>query len=77
MSQSVIFFRFSMPHPAERRLVFEHLDEPGYTPDLPCYLRYGGYEAFTSVLAAGGAEKIIATALSAAERLVQQEPLTL
>ena len=34
-----------MPHPAERRLVFEHIDEPGYTPDLPCYLRYGGYEA--------------------------------
>ena len=34
-----------MPHPAERRLVFEHVDEPGYTPDLPCYLRHGGYEA--------------------------------
>jgi NADH-quinone oxidoreductase subunit F len=34
-----------MPHPAERRLVFRHIDEPGYTPDLPCYLRHGGYEA--------------------------------
>jgi NADH-quinone oxidoreductase subunit F len=34
-----------MPHPAERRLVFEHIDEPGYTTDLPCYLRHGGYEA--------------------------------
>jgi NADH-quinone oxidoreductase subunit F len=33
-----------MPHPAERRLVFRHIDEPGYTPDLQCYLRHGGYE---------------------------------
>ena len=33
-----------MPHPAERRLVFRHIDEPGYTPDIQCYLRHGGYE---------------------------------
>ena len=34
-----------MPHPAERRLIFEHIDEPGYTTDLACYLAHGGYEA--------------------------------
>jgi NADH-quinone oxidoreductase subunit F len=33
-----------MPHPAERRLIFRHIDEPGYTPDLECYLRHDGYE---------------------------------
>ena len=30
--------------PAERRLIFQHIDEPGYTPDLACYVRHGGYE---------------------------------
>ncbi len=33
-----------MPHPAERRIIFEHIDEAGYTPDIDCYLRHGGYE---------------------------------
>ena len=40
-----------MPHPAERRLVFRHIDEPGYTPDLPCYLRHGGYEVLRKSVA--------------------------
>jgi len=30
--------------PEERRIIFRHIDEPGYTPDLGCYLRHGGYE---------------------------------
>ena len=33
-----------MPHPAERRIVFRHVGEPGYTTDLACYVRHGGYE---------------------------------
>jgi len=33
-----------MPPPAERRLICQHIGEPGYTTDLPCYLRHGGYE---------------------------------
>ena len=40
-----------MPHPAERRLVFRHIDEPGYTPDLSCYLWHGGYEALRKSVA--------------------------
>ncbi len=32
-----------MPAPAERRLIFAHVDEPGYTADLACYLQHGGY----------------------------------
>jgi NADH-quinone oxidoreductase subunit F len=32
-----------MPH--EQRLILKYADQPGYTPDLECYLRHGGYEA--------------------------------
>jgi NADH-quinone oxidoreductase subunit F len=32
-----------MPAPSQRRLIFAHIDEPGYSPDLACYLRHGGY----------------------------------
>ena len=30
-----------MPEP--RRIIFQHIDEPGYAPDLDCYRRHGGY----------------------------------
>lgn len=30
--------------PTEYRLILKHALEPGYTPDLACYLRHGGYE---------------------------------
>lgn len=28
----------------EQRLIFKHLDEAGYSNDIDCYLRHGGYE---------------------------------
>jgi NADH-quinone oxidoreductase subunit F len=37
--------------PAEFRLILQHADQPGYTPDLDCYLRHGGYEALKKALA--------------------------
>jgi NADH-quinone oxidoreductase subunit F len=37
--------------PQEYRLILKHADEPGYTPDMECYLRHGGYEALKKVLA--------------------------
>jgi len=40
-----------MPHPAERRLIFEHVDEAGYTTDIACYLAHGGYEALKKSVA--------------------------
>jgi NADH-quinone oxidoreductase subunit F len=40
-----------MPHPAERRLIFEHIDEPGYTTDLACYVARGGYVALKKSVA--------------------------
>jgi len=33
-----------MPAPAQRRIIFQHIDEPGYTNDLACYVKHGGYE---------------------------------
>lgn len=30
--------------PTEYHLILKHALEPGYTPDLACYLRHGGYE---------------------------------
>ncbi len=30
--------------PSERRIIFRHIDEPGYTNDLACYVKHGGYE---------------------------------
>ena len=33
-----------MPAPQQRRLIFAHIDEPGYTNDLACYVKHGGYE---------------------------------
>lgn len=33
-----------MPAPAQRRIIFQHIDEPGYTNDIGCYVRHGGYE---------------------------------
>jgi NADH-quinone oxidoreductase subunit F len=37
--------------PAESRLILKHVDEPGYTPDLECYLKYGGYATLRKALA--------------------------
>ena len=37
--------------PSEYRLVLKHADTPGYTPDLECYLRHGGYETLRKALA--------------------------
>jgi NADH-quinone oxidoreductase subunit F len=33
-----------MPAPEQRRIIFKHIDAPGYTPDIDCYVRNGGYE---------------------------------
>src|ERR1700743_3174244 len=33
-----------MPAPEQRRLIFKHIDASGYTNDIACYLRNGGYD---------------------------------
>jgi NADH-quinone oxidoreductase subunit F len=35
----------------EFKLILKHADSPGYTPDVECYLRHGGYEALKKALA--------------------------
>jgi NADH-quinone oxidoreductase subunit F len=35
----------------EYRLILKFADEPGYTPDIECYLRHGGYETLKMALA--------------------------
>lgn len=37
--------------PQEYRLILKHADEPGYTPDIECYLRHGGYASLQKALA--------------------------
>jgi NADH-quinone oxidoreductase subunit F len=36
---------------SEHRLILKYTDEPGYTPDIECYLRHGGYEVLKKALA--------------------------
>ncbi len=31
------------PHPREKRLIFKNVDVAGYTNDIECYVRHGGY----------------------------------
>ncbi|MEY2882224.1 MAG: hypothetical protein RLZZ15_4604 [Verrucomicrobiota bacterium] len=33
-----------MAAPAQRRIIFQHIDEAGYTNDIACYQKHGGYE---------------------------------
>ncbi|HRE80650.1 MAG TPA: NADH-quinone oxidoreductase subunit NuoF [Opitutaceae bacterium] len=40
-----------MPAPEQRRIIFKHIDQEGYTNDIDCYLRHGGYETFRKVVA--------------------------
>lgn len=37
----------------EKKLIFRHLDSPGYTADLACYRKHGGYEVLKKGLAMG------------------------
>src|SRR5438046_9355774 len=37
--------------PREYRLILKYADEPGYTPDIDCYLRHGGYDSLKKALA--------------------------
>src|ERR1700751_2794828 len=38
------------PHPRERRIVFKNIDREGWTPDIDCYLKNGGYEELKKAL---------------------------
>ncbi len=37
--------------PEQFKMILKHADSPGYTPDIQCYLRHGGYESLKKALA--------------------------
>ena len=37
--------------PEQYKLILKHADSPGYTPDIECYQRHGGYESLKKALA--------------------------
>src|SRR5688572_4531997 len=39
------------PHPRERRIVFKNIDRAGWTNDIACYLKDGGYAGLKKALA--------------------------
>src|ERR1700677_2309026 len=39
---------------SERRLILANIDKPGYTPDIECYLRAGGYADLKKALTMAG-----------------------
>ena len=41
---------------SETRIILQHVDEPGYTPDLSCYVRHGGYDVLRASLGRPPAE---------------------
>ena len=38
------------PHPKEKRIVFKNIDRDGWTPDIGCYVRDGGYKDLEKAL---------------------------
>src|SRR5436190_10609782 len=53
----------------EYRLVLKHADAPGYSNDLECYLRHGGYAALKQGLTLAPRELPDGRKLSAAEQI--------
>ena len=62
--------------PSEYRLILKQIDQPGYTIDLDCYVRHGGYEALRKAL--GVAPKVLADgrSMGAAEQLREEVKLS-
>ena len=46
------------PHPKERRIVFKNAWTQGYTPDIDCYVKHGGYEVMKRAYARPPAELV-------------------
>ena len=62
--------------PQEYRLILKHADEPGYTPDLDCYVRHGGYQALRKALALGPKTGPDGKSLSGPEQLREEVKLS-
>ena len=53
----------------EYKLILKHADEAGYTPDIECYLRHGGYETLKKALAIPPKDLADGKKLSGAEQI--------
>jgi NADH-quinone oxidoreductase subunit F len=62
--------------PAENRLILKYADQAGYTPDLECYLRNGGYEALKKGLAVAPKTLPDGKVLSGAEQIREEVRLS-
>jgi NADH-quinone oxidoreductase subunit F len=58
--------------PQEYRQILKHVDQPGYTPELDCYLRHGGYDILKKALALQPSTLPNGKALSGPEQLRQE-----
>jgi NADH-quinone oxidoreductase subunit F len=58
--------------PQEYKLILKHADEPGYTPDIECYLRHGGYGALKKALALQSKDLPDGKKLSGPEQIRQE-----
>ena len=58
--------------PQEFRLILKNIDQPGYTNDLDCYLRHGGYEALKKALATAPKALPDGKSLSAQEQIREE-----
>ena len=62
--------------PQEYRLILKHADEPGYMPDLDCYVRHGGYQALRKALSLGPKTGPDGKSLSGPEQLREEVKLS-
>jgi len=58
--------------PQEYRLILQHVGQSGYTPDIDCYLRHGGYEVLKKALALPPKTTSDGRTLSGQEQLRQE-----
>ena len=56
----------------EHRLILKHIDQPGYTRDIACYLSHGGYEVLKKALALGPMAQPDGKTVTPQERLRQE-----
>jgi NADH-quinone oxidoreductase subunit F len=58
--------------PQEHRLILKHVDTPGYSVDIDCYLRHGGYETLRKALALPAKDLLDGKKLSPQEQIREE-----
>ncbi|MGA3179760.1 MAG: NADH-quinone oxidoreductase subunit NuoF [Verrucomicrobiota bacterium] len=58
--------------PQQYRLILKHVDQPGYTTDIACYLRHGGYEALKKAMALPGKQSPDGKKITAQEQIREE-----